>query len=857
MIVLPVLFLSAAHGYGQQTLKTISFKVSGVCGQCKKRIETAAKIKGVSAALWDEDTKILRISYDTSLQTIEKIQNKILAAGHDVADKKAKDIIYKQLPECCHYRELNSMDNLHQEDSVEAHQGILDIHNPSTDAVKGVVVEDNSSGKFKPLQNASVHWLGLNTGTVTDSNGVFNLKLHPNSDRLVVSFTGYKSDTITVTDIHAMKIILAANQQLNEVTVTARQQSTYISSIAPFRTQVMTGGELLKAACCNLSESFETNPSVDVSYNDAVTGSKQIQLLGLSGNYTQLTVENLPGPRGLATPLGLNSIAGPWIESIQLTKGVGSVANGYESIAGQINVELKKPESSEQMLANAYINEFGKTDVNLNIAKKINKRWSTALLLHDDFLTNTHLDENKDGFRDLPTGNLLNLVNRYKFDNGNGLLAQVGIKALADQRVGGETAYNPDVDKNTTNHYGLGMHTERYEIFGKIGYVFPQEKYKSIGLQLAAISHQQHAYFGLTNDDARQKSFYGNWIYQSIIHTTEHKFRTGVSFSYDDYNENFKGIVYARTEIVPGAFFEYTYTPHEKFSAVAGLRVDRHNLFGAFVTPRVNLRYEPFKGTVIRFSAGRGQRTANIFAENTGVFVSSRQVMIMTSQSGKAYGLNPEIAWNKGISIDQKLNVFNRAAQLSFDFFRNDFKDQVVVDVEDVRVIKFYNLKGSSYSNSFQMEFTASPLQKLEVKLAYRYFDVKTTYSGQLLERPLIAAHRAFASFDYATPNLWKFNYTITYNGSKRLPNTQANPAPYQLQEYSPGYVLMNAQVTKSFGKRYLMDLYMGCENMTNFFQQSPIVAASQPFSQYFDASMIWGPITGRMLYMGWRMKIK
>ncbi|MBA4198720.1 MAG: TonB-dependent receptor [Chitinophaga sp.] len=846
-------FLCFHFTIAQSTEKNDSFFVAGVCEQCKARIQNAVKLKGVSNAVWNVDSKILNVTYNESVITLNKIKNKILAAGHDLEDKKAKDIIYKQLPNCCHYRELTVNDEKQQ--TVSDSTASITINNAET--IKGVVVEEDAKGKFNPLQNASVYWLGSDKGVVTDNYGVFNIKPIQSNNKLIVSYTGYVSDTIDVADKNVFKIVLAAKKNFTEVTVSSKRRTSYVSSLETFRTQIMTGGELLKAACCNLSESFETNPSVDVSYNDAVTGSKQIQLLGLSGNYSQLTVENLPGPRGLATPLGLNSIAGPWIESIQLTKGVGSVANGYESIAGQINVELKKPESSEKLLANAYVNDFGKTDLNLNVSKRLNKNWSTALLLHDDFSNNTSMDENKDGFRDMPTGNLFSLVNRYKYDNSKGLLAQVGVKAMIDDKIAGQTAFNPSKDKGTTNAYGVGIKTERYELFGKLGYVFPQQRYKSVGLQLAAINHQQNAYFGLTDYNAKQKSFYTNFIYQSIINTTEHKFRTGISFSYDDYNEIFKNQLYTRTEIVPGAFFEYTFTPSDKFSAVAGLRVDNNNLFGSFVTPRLNIRYEPFKGTVIRMSAGRGQRTANIFAENTSVFVSARQVNIINPQAGKAYGLNPEVAWNKGITVDQKFKLFSRDATVSIDYFRNDFTNQVVTDLEYARAIRFYNLNGPSYSNSYQIELNAEPLKKFEVRLAYRYFDVKTTYNNVLLEKPLLAPHRAFLSLDYATTNAWKFNYTVTYNGVKRLPNTSANTTQFQLANYSQDYVLMNVQVSKSFGKKYPMDVYVGAENITGFTQPNAIVAANQPFGQYFDASMIWGPITGRMLYVGWRLKLK
>jgi len=381
---------------------TVSFRVSGVCEICKDRIEKVLKIRGVRSANWNVDSKMLTLVYNPGIVSFLKVNKIIAEAGHDTELEKAKDAVYNELPECCHYRKKELIANsLQAADAVEYNGKI-----------KGVVLEEDKKGSFRSLSGASVIWLGTNKGTFTDSSGIFFIAQDENSSRLVISYTGYTPDTITVNDIQELKIILASGKQLSEVKVFAKQRSTYLSALSPIRTQVMTERELFKAACCNLSESFETNPSVDVSYNDAVTGSKQIQLLGLSGNYTQLTVENLPGPRGIATPMGLSSIAGSWVESIQLNKGVGSVANGFESIAGQINIELKKPEKTERLYANAYINDMGKTDLNLILTQKLGKKWSTALLLHDDFLNNKSIDFNNDGFSDLPTGNQFNAINR-------------------------------------------------------------------------------------------------------------------------------------------------------------------------------------------------------------------------------------------------------------------------------------------------------------------------------------------------------------------------------------------------------------------------------------------------------------
>lgn len=852
------------NGQNKTLIDTVSFKVYGLCEQCKKRIEDAAKGRGVSSVVWDVDTKILSLHFNPAQTSIEKIQNRIVNVGHDLENKKAKDAVYKSLPECCRYREINAMLESDStgtaiiskiDPQIIVSDSVTHIEKNIYSIIKGVVMEENKQGNFLPLQGATVTWLSTNKGTITDSTGVFTL-IHKGQDsRLTISFAGFRSDTITITDMHELKIILATSGTLKEVKITAKQWSTYFSAVNPMRTQFMNEKELFKAACCNLSESFETNPSIDVSYNDAVTGSKQIQLLGLSGNYTQLTVENLPGPRGLATPLGLNSIPGPWIEGIQLTKGTGSVANGFESIAGQINVELKKPQQSEKLYANAYVNDLGKTDVNLNLSQKIGSKWATGLLLHDDFFNNKKLDFNKDGFRDMPTGNLFTAINRWSYDNSKGFITQFGIKYLDDKKTGGQVNYNASNDKFTTNNYGLEINTKRVEGFAKIGYVFPQKKYKSVGLQLSVFDHKQDSYFGMTTYNGHQQNFYSNLIYQSIIKTTAHKFRTGISFLYDKNDEIFKTNNYKRTEVVPGAFFEYTYTASDKFSAVAGLREDHNSIYGWFTTPRLNVRYAPTKLTTIRASVGRGQRTANIFAENNSVFASSRKVNILDGANG-GYGLQPEIAWNKGISLDQKLKLFTREAMLSFDFFRNDFRNQVVVDLENPGQVNFYNLTGKSFSNSFQTEFSFEPFQKLNVRLAYRLFDVKTTYGSTLLQKPLIAKNRAFANLAYEV-NGWKFDYTISYNGVKRIPSTAANPVIYQKENYSPSYVLMNAQITKTFGKKNLMDVFVGSENLTNYYQKDAILSADQPFGKYFDASLVWGPISGRMLYAGWRFKIK
>lgn len=842
-----VLFTSIVS-FAQSKDTTVSFQVSGVCGMCKERIEKSVKLKGVSKARWSTATHLLDLTYKPSVISLSAIIDKIVATGHDTEFKKASEDIYKQLPDCCLYKDTS----VHNDDAPDEHEHA--VHEEKildTTVINGVVVKEDKKGNFQPLSGATIHWLGSTEATTADQHGEFHIPIIAGFSQLVISYTGFTSDTLEVTQPQMLQVVLGSNNVLKTIVVSSRKRNMYVNSKDPFRITNIGSGELMKAACCNLSESFETNPSVDVQYSDAVTGSKQIQLLGLSGVYTQLTVENLPGPRGLSTPLGLNSIAGPWVESIQLSKGTGSVVNGFESIAGQINVELKKPGEKDELLANAYVNSQGKTDLNLNLSKNLNKKWATTLLLHDDFQYNK-TDMNNDGFRDMTTGNVFSAVSRWEYHN-NSFSSEFGGKIWTDNRVGGELAFEPS-QKFTTQHYGLGFKTNRYEGFIKAGYLFPEKKYKSIGLQLSTFRHESDAYLGLRNYTGEQQNFYANLIYQSIIGNTKHKFRTGLNFNADNYKEIFEIQTFKRNEQVSGGFFEYTYGL-DKFTVVSGIRADYNNLFGWFFTPRINARYTPFEKTVIRLSAGRGQRTANIFAENLGSFVSSRQLRIIPSINGKAYGLNPEVAWNKGISIDQKFKLFKKDISLALDFFRNDFTDQVVVDMEQPGYISFYNLNGKSYSNSFQAEINFVPVKNLETRMAYRWFDVKTMYGGELKQRPLTARNRAFINAAYSINN-WKFDATYSYTGTKRIPDV-LHPSSHTFPATSPSFGMLLAQLSHTFGKKKNFEVYLGGENLTNFLQMESIIGANQPFSREFDASMIWGPINGRLFYTGFRYTLK
>jgi len=725
---------------------------------------------------------------------------------------------------------------------------------PAPTTLTGNVYGLDQEGQKVALEGARLYWQDTQMGTLSRSDGSFSLPFPESIPPLIVSYIGYENDTLEVGQSAAISITLEQVATLETVTLEEKRSSTGISFLDPMKTELISESELLKAACCNLSESFETSPSVDVAFTDAVTGTRTIQLLGLAGPYTQINREAIPNVRGLSSMYGLTYIPGTWVEGLQLNKGTGSVANGFESIAGQINVELRKPEDSDRLYLNGYLNRMGRMEGNANFSHKFKGgSWSTATLLHASS-NQIRNDRNEDGFLDNPLGTQLVGLNRWKRVGEKGLMLQLGIQGTYVDKLGGQATFEPTDDPAQV--WGFQLNTRRVEGWAKIGKVYPEKPWRTMGIQIAGTYHDQQSDFGPNAYNANQQSLYVNGLYQGIFGNSNHKWRSGVSLMYDAYQEQLNGTNYDRTEIVPGAFFEYTYNFLDIFGLVAGLRADYHNLFGAFVTPRLHLRYTPFEKTVLRLSGGRGQRTANILAENQGLLASARQITIFGDGGNTPYGLQPEVAWNYGFNATQYFRLDYRDGSIAFDLYRTDFLNQIVIDMDaSPQEVRFYNLEGQSYSNSMQVQLEYEVFKRVDMRLAYRWFDVRTTYGDQLLQKPLVSAHRAFLNLAYETRSDWKFDATVNWQGSKRIPFTESNPEPYRLPERSPDFVVVNAQVSKLFkGKKW--EVYVGGENLLNFRQQAPILSAEQPFSEFFDSSLVWGPIFGRNVYAGFRYRL-
>ena len=646
-------------------------------------------------------------------------------------------------------------------------------------------------------------------------------------------------------------------KQIEGVKITREKEATALSKKEAGLVFNISSKELLKAACCNLSESFETNATVDVSFSNAVTGTKQLKMLGLDQKYTLLTKEQLPEIRGLASAYGLNFIPGKWIGGIQLTKGGSTVVNGYESITGQINTELLKTKDDAKKTEteiNLFSDNNGRVEANVTSTSPLSDKWNQSVLLHGNG-TFGDTDMNDDNFLDRPKGSQLNVAYLLNYNDleDSGFASHFGINFLKDERTAGQIGFNKRIPQKDQSLYGVGIDISRFQLWNKTGYVFKGKPYQSLGWMNQLTYHQQDSFFGLRNYFGKETSYYSNLIFESIIGNTNNKYKVGASFLYDKYDEDYLLDNYKRTETVPGLFAEYTLTG-EKFTLVTGARVDFHNLAGTQFTPRMNFKYDLTPKTIFRISAGRGFRTANIFAESQSYFASNRQIQVINN-GGEIYGLKPEIAWNYGVSLQQEFKLFGRKSTVLADFFRTDFQNQVVTDLdESAQKILFYNLEGKSFANSFQTQWDFQPVKNLEFRIAYKYYDVALDYLSGLKKVPFMAKHRGFANLAYSTNKtekgrFWSFDTTLNLIGKQRLPNTKSNPAEFQIGDYSPSYSTLNAQISRNFSEK--IRVYLGGENLTGYQQKVAILDAGNPFGNYFDGGMVYAPIMNQNFYVG------
>ena len=708
--------------------------------------------------------------------------------------------------------------------------------------IKGKVLEKKDN-KSIPLVGVNVYWAETTIGTITDDKGSFIIEqANDKHQMLVFSYVGYQNDTIPVEDSSPVTVFLTQGEALGEITVKQRRANMSISKLSPLYVQNVDGKELERCACCNLSESFETNASVDVAYADAVSGVKQIQLLGLSGRYSQIAIANIPVLRGAESAFGMEYIPGTWMEGLQISKGAAAVKNGYESMTGQINIQLKEPSGTEKLHFYTYGNQDGKIETTFGYTYDLNEKWSSSLMVQGSG-NFREMDMNKDGFLDKPLAKMGTFIHQWNY-KGDNYTSKFGFSYIKEKREGGQKGYDHSQAQSSQSLYGIGIDVQRFNAFAKNGFILNREA-TSIGTIVSYNYFNRNSFYGFNTFDVTQHNLYANIIYQSYIGDTRHTYNTGASLVYDNNDAIFNGsknnVGYSET--TPGVFFEYNYIPHEKFTFMAGFRYDHSSLHNGFFTPRIHSKYNISKHITVRASAGKGYRTADAISENSN-FLASSKIFVFDEK------IMQEEAWNYGLSLVNEIPIGKRKINLNMEFYRTDFENQLVVDLDqNSNAVHFYNLDGKSYSNIFQVESSYELFNRFDLTAAYRYNNVKSTFNGDLMDAPFVNKYKGLLSASYRT-NLdkWQFDLTAQFNGQQRLPLTGNNSLANSRSNASEKYVVWMAQITKNYRN---WSFYAGGENIGNFKQKNAIIAPESPFDSEFDASRIWGPLYGGMVYIG------
>ena len=753
------------------------------------------------------------------------------------------------------------------------------------DVVRGKVYEStilpNGNIEHVPLPGAYILNSGAEESTVTDLHGFFKLSNVSPQDTLIASMVGYESVGLVYDgESRFLEFALDPGVALEAAEVEAKRAATSFSLIDPLNAQTINRKELAKAACCNLSEAFETNASVDASFTDAVTGTKQIRMLGLDGKYSQIQVDNLPGPRGLSAVLGLTFIPGDWVNGIQISKGAGSVTGGYESMTGQINVAMKNPTNADPLHVNLYGNGAGRLEWNHVSTHQISRKWRAALLTHALY-NGTQNDRNGDGFLDTPLQRHVIARSEWKYQGDRSLRGEYAATVVRTEVVGGQlsglSSGGTDWGElrawlTTRNPSGWLAFSDvnRLELTAKTGYVWPVAEWRSLGSQFSWIRHEQRHLFGAKSYHGIESHFRGNVLLNDIIGNTNHKYAAGLSFVYDAFDEQAEVAVdstrvFARTERVPGAFAEYTWNFRDRLSVIVGGRWDQHNLYGGFFSPRLHARWSASENVSLKFAGGRGWRTPNVFMEQLGLWASQRTWRIDSGPQG----FSPEISTNLGLNLTSKFRLNYRDASVAIDVYRTTFENRLVVDLERPEEVHVYALTGSSSATSAQVEFDWSVHRRLDLRVAYRYVDARTDRLSDPLVTwdPFVPKHRAFSQASWASKtgakgNQTRVDATLQWVGEQRLPSTTESPLLFQRPDIAPGFAQLNLQFSQDFSDA--LGVYLGVENVTNVRQERPIIGAAygdagvaqEDFDAHFDASLVYGPIFGRMYYAGLRWRI-
>ncbi|NOT36636.1 MAG: TonB-dependent receptor [Saprospiraceae bacterium] len=718
--------------------------------------------------------------------------------------------------------------------------------------VTGTVVDSKNQG----LEGVMVFFLNTTVGTRTLKDGSFVIEKPNNENRLVIRYLGFKEDTLILKDDQTQLFLqLKEGVDLQDVTITGTRSSHSFSLLNPQNVETLTSKEFRKAACCSLAESFQTSNTVDLAYSNAVVGNREIQFLGLRGMYTQQLVENRPVFTGILNTFGYDFIPGTWLDQINIQKGASSALHGAQSMTGAINTGLKKPDLDYPVYVNGYADYHGRFEGNLHL----NKSWSdfdhSGIYLHASRHSGFR-DHNKDGFFDDAKNNLLNGMIKNTFF-GTSWEGMVNAQALHNTRSGGEV--------NDQGKYSFQQTITHTNLSGNLGYVGFENPSQSTGSIYDLAFSELYGSFGTEHQFSnKEKRGLIQFIYSHAFSDDKHKITVGPALTYNEAHEKLTGLNnfdHHYKEITPGIFADYDIKFGEmecddlkRWIISTSHRLEYIKSSKLFWTPRASLRYNIDEEWTTRLSIGRGYRFFRLVSDQLSLLTTNRMWIINDLPEY-------ESSWNYGLNLVGKPTIFNKAAELNFDFYVTRFEEQLVLDLDaDIPtrpLAIFSSLNGDSRAVVLSGTFSYPITNQITAKTGLRYQDTKQTNSTGFRDQVMIPKWRGLLSIDFeSTDKKWLCNFATHYIGKMRLPDKTYYPGDliHDHREYSKPYFHLQAQANYTY---QLWEFYVGCENITNYTQHQAIIDPLNSSGPFFNASEIYAPINGIKPYIGFKYRIE
>jgi outer membrane receptor for ferrienterochelin and colicins len=693
-----------------------------------------------------------------------------------------------------------------------------------TAQLKGVV-----TSKGEPVPFANVLIEGTTTGTSTTEDGNFVLERPAGKFTLVISGIGYKTlrKEITATTTSVQLELTEDVAELEAVVVTGTMKEvTKMNS--PIPVEVFAPSFFLKNPTPNIFEALSLVNGVQPQINCNVCNTGDIHINGLEGPYTMILIDGMPIVSSLATVYGLSGIPNSLVKRMEIVKGPASTLYGSEAVGGVINIITKEPGSVPKFKVDAFGTSVG--EYNLDVASGLKVKKASTLFGVNYFNYNQKRDINNDNFTDVTLQNRISLFNKWSFYRPSGKNFSLAGRYVNENRWGGELQWT-DQHRGSDQIYGESIYTNRAELIGNYQLNTKTPAY----IDYSYNYHLQDSYYGVVKYYAKQHVAFTQLRVNKNF--GRHDLLAGIPMRFIHYDDNTVGTANAGVNqpdvtFLPGIFVQDEIEVTSRFTTLAGLRYDRHNVHGNIFTPRLSFKFSPNASNTFRLTGGSGYRVVNLFTEDHAALTGSREVEIRND-------LKPEQSWN--VNLNYARNIILNEGFVNFDasLFYTYFTNKIVGDfLTDADKIIYDNLNGYAISRGLTVNTDMAFANGLKIISGVTWMDVYQIQNEvSELKIPQLQAPKFSGTFtvSYTTPKLG-----ITYDLTGRVYGPMHLPVVENdfRAAMSPWFGLLNVQVSKAFNN---VEVYAGVKNLLNFIPKNPLLHPDDPLDRaggkYFDAN--------------------